>query len=449
MKKTSLVKKTSKILLIIVICLSALAIALIDTVDKTPLKEAAYYHQMMEQVDTLQYQEDSLRIVAGWAKANITPLQPLQIASYGLRRDFDGVHDSLFVRTFVFKSIEKKCALITMDLLIVPPSVAAKALPLLEKEGFGRDEVYFSATHSHNAAGGWAEGAGGRFLAGTYEEDYVQFIADKIIEAIKNAEGSTAPIEVGFGKIEASNQVANRLIDGGKTDPYLRILKLKKNNGENAMILSYSAHPTCLAKKINYISCDYPGFLVDSLERRKETDFAAFFAGAVGSMKPGETGTADFEKAITIADSLEEKVSAISDSIDLEKPKELLSDFIPLYARSAHLRLSEDFRIRPWVFNWLLGEQSPGISVFKIANNVMIGTPCDFSGELMTPLDSLAKTKNLNLQITSFNGAYLGYITPDQYYSLVKNETREMNWFGPFNGAYFSELIAKILKKLE
>lgn len=444
-----MVKKTSKILLIIVICLSALAIALIDTVDKTPLKEAAYYHQMMEQVDTLQYQEDSLRIVAGWAKANITPLQPLQIASYGLRRDFDGVHDSLFVRTFVFKSIEKKCALITMDLLIVPPSVAAKALPLLEKEGFGRDEVYFSATHSHNAAGGWAEGAGGRFLAGTYEEDYVQFIADKIIESIKNAEGSTAPIEVGFAKIEASNQVANRLIDGGKTDPYLRILKLKKNNGENAMILSYSAHPTCLAKKINYISCDYPGFLVDSLERRKETDFAAFFAGAVGSMKPGETGTADFEKAITIADSLEEKVSAISDSIDLEKPKELLSDFIPLYARSAHLRLSEDFRIRPWVFNWLLGEQSPGISVFKIANNVMIGTPCDFSGELMTPLDSLAKTKNLNLQITSFNGAYLGYITPDQYYNLVKNETREMNWFGPFNGAYFSELIAKILKKLE
>jgi neutral ceramidase len=449
LKKTSLVKKTSKILLIIVICLSALAIALIDRVDKTPLKEAEYYHQMMEQVDTLQYQEDSLRIVAGWAKANITPSQPLQIASYGLRRDFDGVHDSLFVRTFVFKSIKKKCALITMDLLIVPPSVAAKALPLLEKEGFGRDEVYFSATHSHNAAGGWAEGAGGRFLAGTFEEDYVQFIADKIIEAIKNAEGSTAPIEVGFGKIEASKQVANRLIDGGKTDPYLRILKLKKNNGENAMIISYSAHPTCLAKKINYISCDYPGFLVDSLERRKETDFAAFFAGAVGSMKPGETGTADFEKAITIADSLEEKVSAISNSIDLEKPKELLSDFIPLYARSAHLRLSEDFRIRPWVFNWLLGEQSPGISVFKIANNVMIGTPCDFSGELMTPLDSLAKTKNLNLQITSFNGAYLGYITPDQYYNLVKNETREMNWFGPFNGAYFSELIAKILKKLE
>ncbi|MBO9698722.1 MAG: neutral/alkaline non-lysosomal ceramidase N-terminal domain-containing protein [Sporocytophaga sp.] len=449
MKKSSFLKKTSKIFLIIIICLFILAIALIDTVDKTPLKETAYYHQMMEQVDTLHYEEDSLFITGGWAKANITPLQPLQIASYGLRRDFDGVHDSLFVRSFVFKSKEKKCALITMDLLIVPPSVAAKALPLLQKEGFGRDEVYFSATHSHNAAGGWAEGAGGRFLAGTFEEDYVQFIADKIVTSVKNAQKTAAPIELGFGKIDASKQVANRLIDGGKIDPYLRILKLKKNNGENAMILSYSAHPTCLAKKINYISCDYPGFLVDSLERRKETDFAAFFAGAVGSMKPGETGTADFEKASTIADSLEEKVIAISDSIHLEKPNELLSDFIPLYARSAHLRLTEDFRIRPWVFNWLLGKQSPGISVFKIGNNVMIGTPCDFSGELMTPLDSLAKTKNLNLQITSFNGAYLGYITPDRYYNLVKNETREMNWFGPFNGAYFSELIAKILRKLE
>lgn len=449
MKKSSLLKKTFRVLLILTGCISVLAIMLIDTVDKTPLQETTYYQQMMDQVDTLQYMEDTLALTAGWAKANITPLQPLQIASYGLRRDFDGVHDSLFVRSFVFKSQKKKCALITMDLLIVPPTVAAIALPLLEKEGFGRDDVYFSATHSHNAAGGWAEGVAGRFLAGTFEEEYVHYIADNIVASVKNAEKNAAPFEIGFGKIKAANQVANRLIDGGKTDPYLRILKLKKNNGENAMIISYSAHPTCLAKKINYISCDYPGFLVDSLEKGGITNFAAFFAGAVGSMKPGETGTADFEKAVTIADSLEEKVAILNDSIQLEQPKELVSDFIPLYSRSAHLRISEELRIRPWVFNWLLGKQSPGISVFKIDNNVMIGTPCDFSGELMIPLDSLAKTRNINLQITSFNGAYLGYITPDQYYHLVKNETREMNWYGPYNGSYFSEIIEKILLKLD
>ncbi len=79
----------------------------------------------------------------GWAKANITPDFPLQISSYGLRPDFEGVLDSVYVRAFVFSNEKTKSCLVTMDLLIVPPTVVEQVLPSLQKIGFNRNLVYF------------------------------------------------------------------------------------------------------------------------------------------------------------------------------------------------------------------------------------------------------------------------------------------------------------------
>src|SRR5690606_42076053 len=47
---------------------------------------------------------------------------------------------------------------------------------------------------------------------------------------------------------------------------------------------------------------------------------------------------------------------------------------------------------------------------------MLLGTPCDFSGELMPPIDSAARAHGMNAMVTSFNGQYIGYITADQWY---------------------------------
>jgi neutral ceramidase len=78
----------------------------------------------------------------------------------------------------------------------------------------------------------------------------------------------------------------------------------------------------------------------------------------------------------------------------------------------------------------------------------MVGTPCDFSGELVKPIENESKNKNINLMINSFNGCYIGYITNDKWYDktdINTYETYTMNWFGPYNGQYISELIKKII----
>ena len=79
---------------------------------------------------------------------------------------------------------------------------------------------------------------------------------------------------------------------------------------------------------------------------------------------------------------------------------------------------------------------------------LMVGMPCDFSGELVAELDAYAKTKGLNLLVTSFNGCYIGYITHDKHYDRDLYETKTMSWYGPYNGAYLQEVVKDIIDKL-
>jgi len=114
-----------------------------------------------------------------------------------------------------------------------------------------------------------------------------------------------------------------------------------------------------------------------------------------------------------------------------------------------NLRLNENIKLRNWVFQSLYPESAIYISILKIGNVLWLGMPCDFSGELMPPLAELAEKNHTKLIITSFNGAYMGYVTPDKYYHLQHYETMEMNWLGKKGSLFSNVLKAVILKTAE
>ncbi|MND94997.1 hypothetical protein D3C80_872370 [compost metagenome] len=224
-------------------------------------------------------------------------------------------------------------------------------------------------------------------------------------------------------------------------------MKVENEKNESAFLITYSAHATCISKQNNSISCDYPGMLAKNLEKEGLCNFAGFFAGAVGSMRPTVNQYDEFKRAEVIASDLDSLIGQNIYQLKTDTSSYLSSSYLPLLLRDPQLRINDYLRIRPWVFNWLMGKQSPGINSLRIGDIVWIGTPCDYSGEMVSSSDSIASTKKKNLFITSFNGAYVGYITPDVYYDSVRAETREMNWFGPYNGRYFKEVVNGMLVK--
>lgn len=418
-------------------------------VNYKPYRQLKYYHKTkaaIQQLPASLSQPDTVR--AGWAKVNITPLHKVPLAGYGKRKGkrLQAIHDSIYVRAFVFQNKTQKVAFVSMDLLIVPMAVTKALTNQLPEINFSINQTYLTATHTHSSLGGWARKPAGYLMAGNYSQEIVNSITQAIVRAIREAALQAAPAQLGFVAVPADAFVGNRLVGAqGTRDAFLRLLKIKKTTGEIALLVTYAAHATCLPAAELSLSGDYPAALVQLLEKHPDLDFAAFSAGAVGSHSPAATGE-HFEKATNMAQGLSRLISQHLQYIPLSYTFHLNAVSVPVYLRKPHWRIAQNWRLHPAFFYLIFGKYPAALSGLRLGNILFVGIPGDFSGELVADLEKqITAVENSKLVITSFNG---GYITPDKYYSLKKYETRDMNLFGPYNGAYISEMIQLLLPKL-
>ncbi len=445
-------KKWLKIVLSVLGCILLLVLMLITTVDRTPYQEMDYYRETVDNFKSLQpalTSGDTLKV--GWSRASLVPEKSVPLAGYGKRRGahYTSIHDSVYVRAFVFDNGLSKATYVSADLLIIPPLVYDRLFEILASSGFNPGNTFLTATHSHSSIGGWQPGLVGSLFSGEFDPDVVEFIAQQIAIAIKSAEVDIIRARIGYSAVMAGDLVRNRLVGDqqGQIDPWFRIIKIVRDNGEVGLLTSFAAHATCLGGSFKQLSADYPGQLVKMLETDTLIDFASYGAGAVGSMAPLTPRLDDLTEIKYMAENLVPQIMLIQNATPVDYTTDLGFSREEMTLRSPHFRISENLRLRPWVFGRVFGEVSATLNALKIGDQLMVGTPCDFSGELIEPLSDLARQDDHHLMIHSFNGSYMGYVTKDEWYDLDKYETRTMNWFGPYNGAYFTELIEILINK--
>ena len=441
-----MLKKLLKIFSGIIILILLLLVSLVTVIDMTPYQKMDYYKKWESNLGQFKEFEssssgDSLSI--GFTKVSLTPPSPTPMAGYGKRKGkhFESVHDSIWVRTLRLKKGSLQVAIVSADLLIIPPSVK----DLVEKEIGENLQIYYGATHSHNSIGAWYNTLVGELFAGKYNPEIEKFIADQIVKSIKQSAGNLQPVEeMTYHKDFDDKDVKNRLIENGEKDAFIRSIDFKTADQRIALV-TYSAHSTVLNSANMALSRDYPGVLVDSLEN-EGYDFATYLAGPVGSMGPVEKGQEGFGE---MNDQAVHVMHEFVSEDELTRQQTIAGDMsfvkLPLPLRKPSPRISTKFALRPWVFKWLFGDAPSYITALKLDNMLLIGMPCDFSGELMEELENYASQKGMQLIITSFNGGYAGYITADEHFERNAYETITMNWFGPYNGAYFSEAVRDII----
>jgi neutral ceramidase len=436
----------------IVLFLVLILAVLVTTMDKTPYKEMPYYAEwkrIINQVETVA-PDSSGQLRAGWAKVNITPSSPTPTAGYGNRKGklYSAIHDSVYVRAMVVDNGKSLAAIVSADLLIIPPTVVKALQSRLTEKEVPFDQVFFGATHTHNSVGGWGTGVSSLFFSGKYDPQMVDRLADAFYTAIKEAKGKLEPVELTYLESIDTLDIRNRLVgEEGEVDPEIRSAAFVTKKGEKAILSSFGAHSTVLGSRNIVLSRDYPGALVDSLEKGRY-NFAMYMAGAVGSMGPIESGTDDFDEIKNQAFGVQNAILSDATSKETSKQNTIRSLTLPLPLRDPSPRLTMNLVMRSWAFKKAFGEYSIFVKALRIGNILMVGMPCDFSGELVAGLDAYAKTKGLNLMVTSFNGGYIGYITHDKYFDRDLYETKTMNWYGPYNGAYFQEVIKDIIDKM-
>ncbi len=418
----------------------------IGPVDRTPAEKLPAYDTMMKRLDALEINSPKAKkgFSIGFAKVNITPAQPLATAGYGKRRGkpYTAVHDSIYVRTLVIENGTQRVAIVSADLLIIPPMVTRVLDKKLKTIGFSLDNTYLSATHSHNSIGNWGEGAT-RFIYGPYDDSVVQFISDGIVNSILRATENKLPSTLKAGAISIPQAVENRLIEGGNEDPFLRALEIHRSDSSKLVLMSYAAHATCLSQGTVELSRDYPGVLVDELESKKYA-FAMFMAGGVGSHK-GSSPMGNWDCMTWMAEEISHVFFNQRNTLQVMEDTSLVMKRISLALGDPQVKVTHDWKLRSWLFRSAFGEYESFLTVLRIGDFVMLGTPCDFSGEFNASLDSLAKVNGLQAMVTSFNGGYIGYATPGKYYDMNHYETQLMNWYAPGTGDFIQECLEKLM----
>jgi hypothetical protein len=450
-------KKSGRIFLKIFFAFVAIlliaGIACFKPLDTTPYQQTGFYKNEIDTINHLPASHGQLLsgpLEVGWSRVNLLPsfTTPIAIDAHRGGKHFDGVHDSIYVRAFVFRENGRKVAYISADLLIIPPTVTRMFDTLLAREGFDVQNIYFTATHTHASIGAWHDSYVGEIFAGKYDARVPAHIAHVMADAIRAAEKNCAPAKIGFAEIPTSKLVFNRLVkEKGKVDSMLRIVKIEKASGEKAAIITFAAHCTVFHEHMMQISGDWAGMMMSELNASGKMGFASLSAGAVGSHGPYEITKDQETESKYMADHVAAIVLANFDSIKVDDVRLLQMQHVPLYLREPDMRVTQSIVIRPWLFKKLFGDEKVYINTLQIGNIYFAGLPCDFSGELNIGLDSTVNEEYLHLIVTSFNGGYMGYVTDSKWYELNKYETRTMGWFGPGNGDYFSEVIRKLMAK--
>ena len=266
---------------------------------------------------------------AGTAKVEITPAADVAVDILGKPLQ---LRDPLYARVLVLKNDQVSLAIISVDAIVfASPKVIAEA-----RSRWKLDHVVLSATHTHAgmvprgmiiqppASPDWTRS--GKAPADTIDwpglsaDPWYAATEEKIVAAIGTALLNLFPARVmaGKGAFESAYMAHNRrLVRDGRVspfwenpdrrptepiDPTVGVIRIDDMSGKpRAFAVHYACHPVALMGT-GVVSRDFPGAMVDHLERELgDNCLAMYLQGAQGDIDPYDLHNLRGENRFNIA----------------------------------------------------------------------------------------------------------------------------------------------------
>jgi len=189
------------------------------------------------------------------------------------------IHDDLYAKAIVFNDKDTKAALVRCDLIGLERDFVEETRRLIESEtGIDRNNIMITCTHTHSGP-----------ITDSLIPDldaWMKVLSRKIKGAVIAANRNLKEAKIGFNRGSVEGIVINRRKPGGPVDTEVGIIRIDDLAGNPmAVLINYACHAVVLGPDNLLISADYPGFVMNFVERNLGVP-ALFVNGACGDINP-------------------------------------------------------------------------------------------------------------------------------------------------------------------
>lgn len=233
-------------------------------------------------------------LLLGVGREIITPKIGARLHGYGPDIISESVNDDLTATAFYFEQGDQKALMISTTVCSIRTDLAQMILEKIEEQyQISKKNCMLTAIHTHSGPGTNGKGRGW----GDVDWEYCNSIyIPKILSAVGQALASPQAVTVGIGigdsyaginrrQLTSKNEIGLGQCKWGCFNPQMTVISFKnKKNEAVANIVHYGCHGTAAGKNTE-ISRDWPGVMIDGLEKESGA-ITAFFNGAEGDIGP-------------------------------------------------------------------------------------------------------------------------------------------------------------------
>lgn len=266
-------------------------------------------------------------LLAGAGRVKITPPHSVYLAGLGNDRKSEGVHDDIYASALYLSDGKTRLVIVSLDLIgLFHDYVESARIKPAERHGLKPTDIILASTHLHSGPdtlGLW----GPDERTSGVDEGYMNFLKEKISEAIDEAIKSAKParLRVGEGK---ETEACYNAREEGLLDPTVSALFVEDEKGNTiATVVNYACHPEVLWSDNKLITADYVHYLRELCEKRIG-GITVFLNGALGGMVTPKVKEHSFEEARRVGEAIGRRVLEARDKAEKIKNPTLWHRFI-------------------------------------------------------------------------------------------------------------------------
>lgn len=339
-------------------------------------------------------------IEANVAVIKLTP--PLEmgytLGGYGARmsKPAEGIHDDIWAKALVLNDGGKKYAIVTLDILGLPPNVKPQVIEKLNQEEWTEENIMFLPSHSHTSLEMFALNDKNIFnLApiGIFQAQLLDFVVQALVDLIKSADQDLKPVKIGSQSKQIEGLNRNRRGEPF-VDKTLTVTRIDHIDGQAmAVLVNWTGHPTIMDEHDMLVSGGWPGYLQRELEDWiGQGVVAMYYNGPQADQSVRAEGAGShYEKAEKYGRTMAINVLKVYNNIKLAEDIRFSYNFkiIPLPDREAHPDFMEtggkEYGLDEELINILLEQVFPvqtSIGAFRLGELLIVGAPGELIAEL-------------------------------------------------------------------